>query len=147
MNNFRSFIEKFTLKCLVVSFATFILSVLYPLFIYIYNSSIIDKLGIINQNYIIRLRIITLCNIIIGISITGFIILSYVQKQYTFKRLIFSNLSIVLYSISIILSSGLVSFNINFDIFIISINLSAFYLFSIIIPILMILRNSYNFSI
>lgn len=82
-----------------------------------------------------------------GISINFFIVLMLIQNPFSKKKIFFSIISEIFYIFYIILSAGMVQIKVNSGNLFLKIDFSFLYLFAIMIPVLFLLRNLYNYVI
>jgi len=140
INMFRTQRFRFLLLFSSVSFTCIIL----PLIIF-FQLSILLGSSINFRAYMIKANFIFLPIIIVGIVILSFVILMTFYQPYMYSRLMLSLLSESAYIAQIIIMSLLFDVYFDYGALFVRIDLSRLYLFLIIIPALLIVRQLYNF--
>ena len=119
-------------------------SVVIPLILYFQIGDVLKEL-VEFKAYLLKLDFLILPIVLVGFIIISLSVLIYFFEPYMYCRLIFSVASEVVYIIQIILISPIFDVYFNYGQYFIRINISKLYWFLIIIPVLIIIKNVYNF--
>lgn len=127
-----------------LSFCAFF-TILLPLLIYIAlkNVVLIEPSGF--ENYLLRWEFLTTPLVIIGCVIFGFQLITRLQDAYKLQWLLCSTTTEVVYIIQIVMWSNLLIINFEFGGYLIILDFSLLFDLLIILPILLIIRNSFIF--
>ena len=132
--------QKEMLKPVLIIGLTFISLVIVPI---VMSSTLTTYSSLSHVKEVIELTFMT---IILGVLITGLLILTYLEKPYSRTKIILSLIGEILFIAYLIVSSKIEVMNVNVENTLIIVDTSGLYLYIIGIPILLMIRNTYNYA-
>ncbi|MFX1258749.1 MAG: hypothetical protein ACFFAN_12885 [Promethearchaeota archaeon] len=134
-------------KRMVAIGSTFLITVVIPYLIYISVFNIALKKDVDLEAYLLKLQQITTFVMLLGLIITAFVFLRFLQRAYTIRRLIFSIIPEVLYCYHILIWSGSGLLRASAEDTTILIDFTILYFFMLVLPVLIIVWNLYNYIV
>jgi hypothetical protein len=119
-------------------FSNAFFTILFPILIYI---SIKNELSAGFENYLKRWDFLIIPIVGIGCISLMFLIFASIQHRYKVIWLFYSTMAQIVIIVQIFVWSNLLVVNFEINGYVIGINLSLFYIFSVILPVLLIIRN------
>ena len=137
-------IKKSKIIGIVSILGNFVTTIVVPTLVYLSLLNLSKNNNIDIGSYLLRVHRDFLTVILLGIIVTILAVVAYFQKPYSLQRFFYSSTSLVIYCFHIYFWSDIVNLNMSFDIISIWIDFSNFYLLLVIIPILLIIKKTYN---